>query len=113
MVSPTLSLRTQLLITFVWSIVVAVVALTAIAYKTANANLQRDAQQTVLVASQNRAEAVSRSSTNSVSARAVFSQPSARCAEKWHRAVASRGSWDAPSRRFRNFDRLNTRAVRC
>ena len=30
MVSPTLSLRTQLLITFVWSIVVAVVALTTI-----------------------------------------------------------------------------------
>ena len=60
MVSPTLSLRTQLLITFVWSIGVAVIALTAIAYKTSNVNLQRDAKETVLVASQNRAEAVSR-----------------------------------------------------
>jgi signal transduction histidine kinase/CheY-like chemotaxis protein len=60
MVSPTLSLRTQLLITFVWSIVVAVVALTTIAYKTSTANLQRDAHQNVLVAAENRADVVSR-----------------------------------------------------
>jgi len=60
MVSRTLSLRTQLLITFVWSIVVAVVALTTIAYRTQTANLQRDAQQRVLTAAENRAQAISR-----------------------------------------------------
>jgi signal transduction histidine kinase/CheY-like chemotaxis protein len=56
----TMSVKSQLLITIVGSIVVTATALTTLAYRAQVLNLERDARRSVRVAAQNRAEAVDR-----------------------------------------------------
>ncbi len=56
----TMSVKSQLLITIVGSIVVTASALTTLAYRAQVLNLERNARRTVRVAAQNRAEAVDR-----------------------------------------------------